>query len=112
MAFTKNSLVQSGDRFCVNFSSDDVSGNEELVAAAGAGKAIYLEQVVVNCVAAISITIQAGTAALLGPMAFTATSGSPHVVRFHEPVKLTDNTALNIDGDAGVVQGLVEGFTR
>ena len=118
MAITKNNLTPAGAGFAVNATSADASGCEELKAAPGSGKSIYLTQIGVSCVAAITVTIGAGetggavTTVLLGPFNFAATSGSPVCLTFRDRgVKLTANTSLTVDASgAGAVQIFAEGY--
>ena len=118
MAITKNNLTPAGAGFAVNASSSDAQGCEELVAAPGTGKSLYLTQIQVSCVSAISVTIGAGKngaavlAVLLGPFNFAATSGSPVNLAFRDRgVKLTANTSLTVDASgAGAVQIFAEGY--
>lgn len=115
MAITLNTTIssQAGVRFCVNGYSADAQGNEELVAAPTGGKSIYLRRLRIFCIAAITVTINEGTDAIFGPFAFAATAGSPIDLVFGEEVKLTAETALNVDASgAGAVCVVVEGATR
>jgi len=116
MAITKNSLAVTQYGFGLNATSSDLSGCEELQAAPGAGRAIYLEQLSINCASAITITIGEGetagacTSVLIGPVTFT-TNGRQYSIAFERPVKLTDNTALTCDASgAGAVQIYCSGF--
>jgi hypothetical protein len=120
MAITKNDLSPAGAGFGVNASSADASGCEELKAAPGAGKSIYLTQIEVSCVAAITVTIGEGenagavTTILFGPFNFAATSGSPVNLSFRDKgIKLTANTSLTVDASgAGAVQVFAEGYVQ
>ena len=120
MAITKNNLTPAGSGFSVNASSSDASGCEELKAAPGTGKSIYLTQIQISCVSAITVTVGMGenagavTTILLGPFNFTATSGSPVNLAFRDRgVKLTANTSLTIDASgAGAVQIFAEGYVQ
>jgi len=118
MAITAVALTQGGSDWAVNATSADASGTEELKAAPSAG-ALYLKKIIISCVDAITVTIGAGettgavTTVLVGPVNFAATSGSPFVCEFTNPIKLPDTTALVIDAtDAGAVNVIAEGFTR
>ena len=116
-AFTSNSIQAVPKGFVINATNADISGTEELIAAPGVGKAIYLTKVVVICASAITVTIGAGetggavTAVLLGPsIAFTAAI-VPWVTEFIPAVKMDDNTALVADASgSGAVNILVQGY--
>jgi hypothetical protein len=120
MAITKNNLTPAGAGFAVNASSSDAQGCEELVAAPGTGKSLYLTQIQVSCVSAITVTIGAGKngaavlAVLLGPFNFAATSGSPVNLTFRgKGIKLTANTSLTVDtSGAGAIQIYAEGYIQ
>ena len=116
MAITAVSLTPRTHGFAVNASSADLSGCEEVVAAV-ASKSIVLSQVVISCVAAITVTLGAGettgavTAVVLGPVNFAATSGSPYTVKFEPPIQLASATALVADASgAGAVCIFAQGY--
>lgn len=116
MAYTATSLQPKTHGFAINAVSDDASGCEELLAAQGSGLSIVLRQVIVSCVAAITVTIGAGetagavTSPILGPLNFAATSGSPVSVVFNPGIVLAANTALTIDASgAGAVCVFAQG---
>lgn len=107
---------QSG-AFIINGVSADASGCEELKAAPGTGKAIYITHLTINNGAnAISHTIGEGETtpgsvdtALIGPIAMAANSNLQW--DFYPPMKLTDNTSLVIDSSgAGAVCVFAQGF--
>ena len=117
MAITKNNLTPATKGFAVNASSADLSGCEELKAAPGAGVSIYIAQVEISCVAAITVTIGEGetggavTTVLWGPFNFAATSGSPVNIALNPAIKLAANKSLTIDASgAGAVQTFVQGY--
>jgi len=120
MAITKNDLTPATSGFAVNAVSADASGCEELKAAPGAGVSIYITQIEISCVAAITVTIGAGetggavTTVLFGPFNFEATSGSPVSISLRgKGIKLAANTSLTIDASgAGAVQVFVEGYIK
>lgn len=102
MAYTATALQPAGSGFAVNAVTDDASGCEELVAAPGSGKKLVLRQVIISCVAAITITIGAGetggavTSPILGPVTFAATSPVA-IFNFIRGIVLVANTALTVD---------------
>jgi len=109
-------LDVDGAGFCVNVKVGDASGGETIVAAV-AGKSHYVTSIIINTVAAITVTIQDNTAAtpvvLLGPVNFAATSGSPHTVNFLKAVKVTAGNLIEIDASgAGLIQCTIQGYTR
>ena len=120
MAITVNNLTPAEYGFALNATSADASGCEELKAAPAAGTAIYLTQIEVSCVAAITVTIGAGetggavTTVLLGPFNFAATSGSPVSLQFRgKGIKVADATSLTVDASgAGAVQVFAEGYIK
>ncbi len=105
-----------GGAFIINGVSADASGCEELKAAPGSGKAIYINHLTINNGAnAISITIGEGettgavTTALIGAIAFAANTSLQW--DFYPPMKLTDNTALTVDASgAGAICVFAEGY--
>lgn len=114
IAVTTPAVDKSG--FIINGVSADASGCEELKAAPGAGKAIYITHLTINNGAnAISHTIGEGetggavTTALLGPIAMAANTSLQW--NFYPAMKLTDNTSLTIDSSgAGAVCVFAEGY--
>ena len=120
MPISVNNLTPAKAGFAVNATSADFSGCEELKAAPGAGVSIYLTQIEISCVAAITVTIGAGetggavTTVLLGPFNFAATSGSPINLTFRgKGIKLAANTSLTVDSSAGgAVQIFAEGYVE
>lgn len=114
MAITINNLTPAEAGLALNAVSADASGGETLLAAPGAGKSIYLTQIEISCVAAITVTILDAAAVLLGPFNFAATSGSPvHLTFRGKGVRLTTNHALTLDASgAGAVQVFAEGYIK
>jgi hypothetical protein len=117
MAITKQSNTPATRGFAVNASSADLSGTEELQAAPAAGTNIYLTQLEISCVEAITVTIGAGetggavTTVLFGPFNFAAGNGSPISIQLNPAVKLAAATSLTADASgAGVVQIFVQGY--
>lgn len=107
-----------GGSFIINGVTADASGCEELNAAPGSGKAIYIKHLTINNGAnAISITVGEGettgavTAALIGAIAFAANTSLQW--DFCPAMKLTDNTALTVDASgAGAICVFVEGYVE
>jgi len=104
--------VEAG--FIVNATSASVADCEELVAAV-AGKRIKISHLSIYSTDAISLTLGAGetagavTAALLGPLAFPATSFRQWQF-YPSYLWLPVATSLTIDGDAGAVWIFVQGI--
>lgn len=104
--------------FIINGVSADASGCEELKAAPGAGKSIYINRLTVNNGAnALSHTIGEGettgavTTALIGPIAMAANTSIQW--NFKPPMKLTAATALVIDSSgAGAVCVFAQGYVE
>lgn len=102
MAWTVTALQPVDSGFAVNAVTDDASGCEELVAAQGAGKKLILRQVIISCVAAITITVGAGettgavSSPILGPVTFAATSPVA-IFNFVRGIVLDANTSLTVD---------------
>ena len=108
-----------GGSFIVNGVSADASGCEELKAAPGAGKSIYVKHLTINNGAsALSHTIGEGETtpgsvdtALIGPIAMAANSSLQW--DFYPPMKLTANKSLVIDASgSGAVCVFVEGYAE
>ena len=118
--------------FAVNFHSGNFSAlapdlNEEIKAAPGAGKAIYISHVTMGVVGAsatgwvmdttLTLVDGAGTD-MFGPIQFQAQGGSFMSKDFDPPLKVTDNKALDVTG-VGAGEGsyfsaalvYIEGFT-
>ena len=118
MAITKRSLTRGSKGFAVTAHTADPSGTEELVAAPGAGKSLFLEYASITRVVAGTMTIGEGetsgrpTNRIFVPMNFTTTSGSPVVFSPRQPIKLTANTSLTLYGKTGVTHAYVEGYTE
>lgn len=116
MAITKNTLTPITSGFGVNATTADASGCEELVAAPASGS-LVLTQVVINTVAAITVTIgeseDAGAVetVIIGPVNFAATAGAPAAYKFDPPIKLTAAKSLTVDASgAGAVQVFAQGY--
>lgn len=123
-------IERDDNRWALNFPSADFDSgglNEELKAAPGAAKALYLTHVTMGTVdsavsgytmdAKISLVDGAGIT-FYGPIQFQAQGQSTTTKDFDPPLKLTDNKALDCvaasGGDAayqGAVIVYVEGFT-
>lgn len=110
MAITLVTHPVEGWGFIANANSPDWQGNEEICAAV-AGKSIYIERILLHCIAAEVYTIQEATTVLLGPFSMANTSFLN--LEFTRPLKLTPATALNMDatgaGDGTIV---VQGFIK
>lgn len=116
MAITKQSNTVSTRGFSVNATSADASGAEELVAAV-ADKSIYLTQLSITTVSAITVTVGEGetasavTTVLYGPVPFVATAPGQVKELFNPPIKLSEATALVVDASgAGVIQVYAQGY--
>lgn len=120
MAITKNSLSLSAQRtseipqgavwWAENFNSSDVSGLEE-IKAAEANKTHYITDFFLTCDDAdANLVLQDATTTVLGPFLSTV-EGIVVDLHFEHALVLTENQAVNIDGTAGVVAGIVQGYT-
>ena len=106
-----------GSKFFVSYSSTDVSGCEELLAAV-TGKSHYLQKIIIQCASAITVSIGGGettgalTSTFLGPIPFAATTGN-YVQEFSdEALVIGKAVALCIDASgAGNVFVWAEGVT-
>ncbi len=119
MAITVTTPTITGDFWCVNATSADASGCEELKAAPAAGTSLYIHYLVISCVSAITVTIGEGetTSApdtnLIGPIPFATGNGSPVILDLHQtPIKLTAAKNLVVDASgAGAVTVFAIGKT-
>jgi len=90
----------------VSYSSTDVSGCEELLAAES-GKTHYLTKIKVFCASAITVSIGGGettsalTATFIGPLPFAATSSQYSLEFEEEAMVIGSATALCIDASGG-----------
>lgn len=118
MAISKqdNPVARSG--FSINATSADASGAEELLAAV-AGKSIYLTQLSITCVSAITVTVGEGetasavTTVLYGPVPFAATAPGQVKELFNSPIKLTLATSLVVDASgAGSIHVYAQGYIK
>lgn len=120
MAFTANTptlstldVAKRGARTIVNATSDDVTGQEELIAAPGAGKYIYLTHITLQSDDADAHPyLQSASDTLLGPL-FTTAEGTYFSRDFPDDavVRLAANEALNIDAaQAGNVWAYIEAY--
>jgi len=91
----------------INAISANASGTEELKAAPGAGKNLYVTYVSIDFDDDIQVTLKDATAALLGPVSECAAWDFSD-----NPIKLTANQALNVTAGAGNIHVLVRGFTQ
>jgi len=69
-----------------------------LIAAPGAGVAIYITDIVISANAAVDMTLEEGTTVPIHEFYFDAKGGA--VMNFRTPRKLADNTALTITTSA------------
>lgn len=118
MAITKQSNTSARAGFSVNATSADASGAEELVAAV-ADKSIYVTQLSIATVSAVTVTIGAGettsavTTVLYGPVPFAATTPGQVKELFNPPIKLAEATALVVDtSGSGAVHIYVQGYIK
>ena len=101
--------------WAINANSADVSGNETLLAAPttkeGKLGRIRIRDVRISCNSAISVWLNEGTTALLGPFYFAASSVGPFVhMHFEEPISLSEGSALKVDASgAGYVTVIANG---
>jgi hypothetical protein len=110
MAITKNSPTPSRARtgqvgLLVNATTEDCTGNEEIVAAPGEGKRIAIKRFTISSATATNFTLNAATTALLGPY-LTTTGGGLLTIEFDDSSmpSLPLNTSLNMDAaGSGVV---------
>jgi len=116
MAITVVESTVGGNGFALNGTSADLSGCEALKAAPGASRYIYIESIVISCAADATISIGAGettgalTTVIIGPITFKAAGGNNLTLDLKRPIKLAANTALCVDGDAGVAAIFIEGY--
>lgn len=117
MAITLVSAQRYRVGFIANGASADLSGCEELVAAPGTGKNIYIESISISSNSAINITIGAGettgavTTVLMGPIYFAANSNFER--SFKKPLMVAINTSLTVDASgAGNATIIVEGYVQ
>ena len=76
-------------------------------AAPGLGLSIYITDIMfsVSVVTAFSILLESGTTTtIMGP--FYSESISPHVISFHTPKKVPDNTALTITSTGALAHSI------
>jgi hypothetical protein len=118
MAISVTSPEARKSGFIKNATSADASACEEIIAAPGAGKNIFIEYLVISSDSAISVTIGAGettgavTTALIGPVTFAAgqTIPFPFTTRT-KGLKVAANTSLTVDSSgAGAINVWVQGY--
>ena len=118
MGITKNSLTLSSQKglpqgavkWAENFTSADVSGLEE-IKAAEANKTHYITDFFLTCDDAdANLVLQDATTTVLGPFLSTV-EGIVVDLHFEHAIVLTENQAVNVDGTAGVVAGIIRGYT-
>jgi len=119
MAVTATNLTVSPVGWAVCATSADAQGCETIKAAPGAGVSLCIRSLSISCVSAITVTVGEGEATsavespIIGPVEFTATSGSPVNVTFNPPIKLTANKALSVDASgAGNICVIAQGYTE
>jgi hypothetical protein len=100
----------------VNGIEADATTAKEVKPAPGAGKALYIEKIILQSeTAAVDPQLQdsaTSSVVIFGPI-YTTTSGLPCVVDFGDtPIKLASNVALDLKAaGAGAVFVFVKGFT-
>lgn len=111
--------------FCKFFTSDDLSGCEEIMALPSGASGIYIESVLIASCDQLTVTLGDGetsgavTTAVLGPMELntevgTAANEQTPAVIFSKKFlrELLVSTALTIDASAaGTVWGIIEGYS-
>ncbi len=105
-------VPQGGTQWHINFTSGDVSGQEELRATPGAAKTLILEEfLIMSDDADAHPFLEDASSTIFGPIPTTVEGPVVHVVLEHGIV-LTENQALNINATAaGTVAGFVRGRT-
>jgi len=120
MAITTPTLIGVGTmpieryaHWAVNNDEDDATPAVELKAAPGAGKALYLTHVTISGQTVdVAVTLLDGAAVIFGPIQMQADGGGLFTKDWNNPLKLTDNTALNVLATNSVAFTVyVEGFT-
>ncbi len=116
MAWTVTTLQPARSGFCIH-ADGNFENTEELLAAPGVGKSIYLESVTVGTQGARTLAIGAGeTANALTTMIWAAICGlSFHFAdyEFDVPIKLPANTALcGWESSAGGAYITVQGYVK
>ena len=111
--------------WAVNATTTDASGVELLKAAPTSATdttQLYIDYIMINCVSAITVTIDVSTVdtaaasgtltTLLGPFAFT-TNGNNVVLRFLRPIEIAIVGALKLNSNtAGNITVYMEGFEK
>ena len=111
--------------FCKFFSSDNLSGCEQIMTLPEGHSGIYLKSIVIGSAVSLTVSIGDGetsndlTTTVLGPITLNRDVGTPanHVAPaaiFHHTFdkELLFSTNLSIDASAaGAVWGVVEGFS-
>jgi len=91
-------IARSGP-FTFNDDDTDATPARELVAAPGAGKAIYLTSVTMSGrTVDVALTLLDAAAVIFGPIQMQADGGANFTKDWKYPLKLTDNQALNVLG--------------
>ena len=86
-----------------NNDEDDATPAVELVAAPGAGKAIYLTHITISgSTTDVAVTLLDSAAVIFGPVQCQADGQNTVLKDFKHPLKLTDNQALNVSATNGV----------
>jgi len=109
--------TSQGGSFIINAYSANAAGCEQLKAAPGTGKAIYIRNLTVNAASPITVTIGEGETTagsvdtvLIGPLQF-GTNSDKMAWDFYPALKLTDNKSLVVDTSAtGPVVIIIQGF--
>jgi len=111
--------------FCKFFTSDDLSGCEEIMAKPTGALGIYIESVLIASCDQLTVTLGDGettgavTAAVLGPMELNTEVGTAAneqtpvaIVQKEFKRELLVSTSLTIDASAaGTVWGIIEGYS-
>ena len=109
--------TSQGGSFIVNAYSANAAGCEQMKAAPGTGKAIYLKTLFINVASPVTVTIGEGETTpgsvdtiLIGPISFSS-EASLFRYDFYPALKLTDNKSLVVDSSATApVVIVIEGF--
>lgn len=99
--------------WAINCNDTDASGTDQIVAAPGTGKHLYLQYITINTPTAEQVTILDGANVLLGPV-YLAVGATFVTYDFGETgLQLDPNSALNVDTAATVdVTIFVKGYTN
>lgn len=105
---SKSITITSGNSWFFHENSSNALTDQVIQAAPGAGKYIYITDIVfsTNAATACSIYLEEGSTTIIGPYSLEAVNGRGIAIHFVTPKKCSANTAVTVTTTAAIAHGL------